>query len=240
MSEIPFVNQLGDALEAAVAAPAIRRRLRPRGRGRAWRLGLVLAVVVAGAAGAATLLSGSPVQRAAINGIGCYAGPNDGSDATFDVYGRSPIAACRRVFAAQHLALGRTGSDLVVCIGGQGPIAMVFEAQGAGQCQRMGFRPLPASYATAVVNVTAVERAMVAASRRAGCIPPRRLADRLLAVLTRFGWAGWRATIAGSGPCGTLGVDSSNRPDPAGDLDTVDHTLIVIAGAPSATAPRQR
>ena len=49
MSEIPFVNNLGDALERAIVPETARggRRF----RGRPWRLALVLAVLVAGAAG---------------------------------------------------------------------------------------------------------------------------------------------------------------------------------------------
>ncbi len=234
MSEIPFVNNLGDALERAIVPETAhgRRHL----RGRPWRLALVLALLVAGAAGAAQTLLSSPAQRAAINGIGCYEGTGDNASGAFDVYGPSPIAACRRIYRAEHSALARPGVRLIACVGGQGPIAMVFKADGdPNQCRRLGFSALPRTFATAAADVATLDRAILAAWRSADCIPPAALAQKLDGVLARLRWSGWHAVVAPSGaavgPCGNVGYDGNGAADPSGSLIASNHTLMVFSGS---------
>jgi hypothetical protein len=233
MSEIPFVNNLGDALQRAIVPETARRRRRLRGR--PWRLALVLALVVAGAAGAAQTLLSSPTQRAAINGIGCYDGTGDSADGAFDVYGPSPIVACRRIYRAEHSALGRSDVTLIACVGGQGPLAMVFKADGnPDQCRRLGFSPLPTGYATAAADVATLDRAIVTAWRSADCIAPAALAQKLDGVLLRLHWSGWHAVAApaatGAGPCGNVGFNGNGAADPSGSLIASNHTLMVFSG----------
>jgi hypothetical protein len=235
MSEIPFIAELGDALEHAIALTSARRRRR-RLFGRPARLAMAFAVLAAGAAVAAQTLLSSPVQRAAINGIGCYDGTGTGSDGAFDIYGPSPIAACRRAYAAEHSPLARPGAKLVACVGGQGPIAMVFaaDAQPADQCSRLGFRPLPHGYAPAASSVATLDREIVAAWRSRDCIAPAALAQRIDAVLARLGWTGWRAQLQpnalGAEPCGNVGFDGNGQPDPSGALNAAARTVTVFSG----------
>jgi hypothetical protein len=200
MSEIPFVNNLGDALERAIVPQTARGRRRLRGR--PWRLALVLALLVAGAAGAAQTLLSSPTQRAAINGIGCYDGTNDSAGGAFDVYGPSPIAACRRIYRAEHSALARPEVRLIACVGGQGPIAMVFKADGnPDQCRRLGFSALPTTYAAAAADVATLNRAILATWRSANCTPRLRSRRSSMACSCacagRAGTPSWRLQAPG-------------------------------------------
>ncbi len=235
MSEIPFINRLGDALEYATAVPPARRRRRWL-LGRPSRLAIALAVLAAGAAAAAQTLLSSPVQRAAINGIGCYDGTGTGSSGAFDIYGPSPIAACRRAYAEEHSPLARPGARLIACVGGQGPIAMVFAAGAdpAGQCRRLGFRPLPHGYASAASSVATLDRAILATWRGRACIAPAALVKRIDAVLAKLDWTGWRAQVQpnelGAGPCGNVGFGGNGQPDPSGALNAGARTVTVFSG----------
>src|SRR5436305_9281131 len=98
MSEIPFVDALGDSLEAAfAAAPSPSRRLRlPRsGRGRLRLLVAVLALALAGFAGARALLS---TTELATNSIACYSGTSDDANmAAISADGQPPLQACGAV-----------------------------------------------------------------------------------------------------------------------------------------------
>jgi hypothetical protein len=231
MSQIPFVNQLGDALEEAfiTASPAPRRR--PT-RGRRWIVPAVVAVALAGGAAAASTLFNS--TKLAVDGIGCYAGSGTGASQTFDVYGPSPIAACRRVFRAQHSPLGDPRVKLIACEGGPGPLVMVFKAQGQAQCHRLGLSSLPGSYAPAADRVAALDRALLSLVRGRDCVAPAELSDEVNAALVRLGWSGWRAKLLSStgqtGACANLGFNSSGAPDPSGSLDATNRVVIIFRG----------
>jgi hypothetical protein len=232
MSEIPFVNQLGDAIEEAIAHRASARR-RLVGR-RRWRLIVVLAMLLLGGAAGARTLFFSSTQAAAIYGIGCYDGTGPDASGSFDVYGPSAVAACRGVYRHEGSRLGRPGAKLVACVGGPGPIAMVFEARGAGQCQRLGFAPLSHGYAAAVAKVYRLDTALLALVRSRACVPPLELAGRVDRVLAELDWVGWRAVVrwdvSPRGPCGDLGYDSSGEPAVRGSLDVAHDTVLVFTG----------
>ena len=101
MSEIPFVNRLGDAIDAAVGAPqAARQRA---GRRRRRRLGgLALAVLALGLSGATLARLASDPEQLAIAPVACYeAGDLSVGANLYDAEGRSPVETCAQVWTAR-------------------------------------------------------------------------------------------------------------------------------------------
>jgi hypothetical protein len=219
MSEIPFVNRLGDALEAAVAhAPA---PVRPRRRGR---LGLYLAMgalVAGGTAAAAGLLSS---EKQATAGVGCY----DGSGVAVVWAGdRSPVDVCAG-------ALGRPASELVACAH-EDTVAVV--VRGAGGCAAAGYTALGTDYEPERRRVAALEHEVIALERGVDCLPPDDLAGRVQAVLDRRGWTGWTTRVRdGSGPCGAVsGPSGDGRRSLSGALDAEHHVVLVSSAGAFST-----
>jgi hypothetical protein len=207
MSEIPFIQALGDALDTAMANSASGSRSRPTQRFRPPRkrlaLALVgLAVVAAGGAAADSLLLGSS-QRLAAGTVNCFftthgkaislKTPGAGGEAT---NGQSPIAVCRRWdgFNA-HTGLKAADVKFVACR--QAPtIVAVFVATGrSDQCQSLGLDPLPQTYSTAAARVRGLVRALVTLQRAHDCVSPTVLAGEVRGTLARLGFAGWRPTL---------------------------------------------
>lgn len=227
MSQIPFVNLLGEAIEAAISheeARSPRGIASGRGPGRRWRLPgvgvllghrrvsvvLVALVIGGGAVAVAETLQNSTAL--VTGGIVCYAGTGMGASvqmyANVEANGRSPEAACADVFRTDGpAALGRPGVNLIACADPHGYVA-VFRATGvADQCQAEGMSALQArSYTVAQSSVDRLVRALnkIGASRT--CMAPRLLAADVQHVLDRLGWSGWRAQLqrqpTGSGSSG--------------------------------------
>jgi hypothetical protein len=246
VSEIPFVNALGDALEIAISAPApatTPRRWRiglPRGRGR---LLVALAVVgLGGAAFAATQQSEIPLVTA---DIACYSGGGFNASAYYDVQpnGRSPQAVCAQRFRANGpRALGAPGVKLVACddpppVQERGPVpgfVAVFKANGSSrQCQNLGLSPLQtAPYVATALRVRTLVRHLAAAGDNGRCTPPRTLLYRVQRVLRSFGWSGWRAEVdplvSRPGPCGLFEATGRARSDPAASLDAKRQIVWIV------------
>jgi hypothetical protein len=205
MSQIPFVDRLGDAIEAAVADPKAARRSTRR---RVRRLGLVaIAAVLAlgGTAVAAQLLT-APEKLAATE-VDCIYDPVKGGGGVGIHPGeQDPVAACR-AFLAGHgkvLVPGGVPATLVACVRTDTPKVVVIAGR-QGDCQRHGLAPLPGEYTPAREKVAKLERDLQAIERSAGCIPPQRLARQVQALLDRSGWTGWTASLRPDlldGPCG--------------------------------------
>jgi hypothetical protein len=252
MSQIPFVNHLGDAIEAAISPDAKRAaavgRESSRGR-RPWRIGvawrhprasiIVAAVVIGG--GAAALAQTLQSSTALVTGgIVCYGGTGTGGSvemyANVEARGRSPEAACAQVFRSDGpAALGRPGVRLRACADPNGYVAVFVSNRAADQCQAEHMSPLPArSYAAAQISVDRLVRALtlLGASRR--CIAPRVLVRDVERALDRSGWSDWHAQLEKqggvSGECGLFLATGGSFSDPTASLDTPRRVVWISAG----------
>lgn len=252
MTQIPFFDQLGDAIEAAIARgaaepvraeaaarePEPRRRSRIAGR-RSWRraslLLAALAIVGATAAIAQTLQHST---RLVTGGIACYAGNGVGALAYYNVEadGRSPQTACKHVFRKEGpAALAKPGVKLVACADPHGYVA-VFRATGAAaQCGSQGMSPLQARpYAVAQTRVDRLVHTLAAVGADRRCIAPSALVSDTQRALDRLGWSGWRARLqaqpANSGSCGLFEGTGSSFSDPTASLDAAHRTVWIERG----------
>lgn len=228
MSEIPFVNALGDEIERAAAAHSAgrRRRIRRRLTGGV----LAFAVLATGAAAASGVFESATPAQLATSGISCYSAADlRHSDVSVLSTGTAtPVAACRR-------ALGTHG-PLVACAG---PEVMVFPG-GPGTCEKLGLKPLTAAYEAARRKVGRLGRKIEAIEATKDCWNPQQLAARVQELLDRTpGWRSWRTRVHSpfaEGPCGTVSHDDgAGTRSVDGVIDTQTHTVIVTTGAARST-----
>ena len=226
MSEIPFVNRLGDAIDAAVAGAAEpARRRRRRRRGLAVLLG---ALITAGGGVALGGLFSDPTQLAA-NSVSCYEAPDlRGGTTVIWPGGRSPTQAC----AAFRRDTGQLAGALVACDAKTGVV--VFPGRGERACERAGLRPLTAQYSSERVRVRALEHALFALEDSADCIAPREFASRVRTLMHRTGWASWQPWLRldiTTGPCGSVSSYGGNSVRTiAGSLAADAKRVMVTAG----------
>jgi hypothetical protein len=226
VSEIPFVNRLGDAIDEAIAPQAATRASRRRGRRRFLAVALAALVLAGGAAAIAQIL-GDP-DELATGSVACYEGGYPGGNVAVDWAGTSsPIAVCAEVLGTDRRSLVACDSD--------GSVA-VLRRRGPSTCARAGLGPLPAGYGAARAKVAELERDVLAIQNSADCIPPGRLARRVQALLDRSGWTGWRTTLrldVYEGPCGAvLKRGGTPRLTLSGSLDTEARRVMVFGGPP--------
>jgi hypothetical protein len=224
MSEIPFVNALGDAIERSAAAHIAARRGRLRRRITFGAVGVAIAAT--GVAAASGVFS-NPEQLAGA-GVACYERASLNTNVSVLSTGeQTPIETCRQVL--------KTDAPLVACAGES---VAVFPG-GKGTCEELGLRPLPAQYETARAKVNAFARDVMALEQSADCIPPRELAGRVQALLDRSGWTGWHTWLrldVGDGPCGTVsGQGGDGRRTIEGSLDTDGRRVMVVGEAARST-----
>jgi hypothetical protein len=228
MSEIPFVNALGDALERAASAPQRSRRH----LWRTWRVVPVIAIVVAGAATAATMFNGT--TQLAAESISCMSGTGNNGNGAYDVQtlGRTPEQACSGV-------VGRPAAELVACDGGRYGIVVYYSTGRSGQCASLGDRRLPANYAADDTHVNQLVIALTRLYHSRDCMSPAALASGSDAVLRRLGFVGWRAQLelgppaVRSGPCGAFPGTGSSVSSAAAAVDSHGyppggHDLVII------------
>ncbi len=252
MSQITFVNLLGDALERAIAsetAPereaAHRRRWPqlPSGRGR---LILALAALVLAGGALATTLH-SPTRLAA-GGVSCSEGTSNHSPGLEGVplSGLSPIAACLREYRRLGAtALTARGTRFIAC---QQPGFMVDVMVADGrpkQCRRLGLLELPPGYSQASSRVALLERSLGHLQRGRDCIAPSVLASEIRRLLARLGFVGWKpelepsAPVESSGPCAQFPGSDTQPSDPYLALDPT-HRVVLIGGGPPLSVQRLR
>jgi hypothetical protein len=225
MSQIPFVNLLGDELQRAAERAQPSRKSR-WGRRRLGLFAVAGALLVSGSAVGAGLLAGDAEHQATAS-VACY----DGADSSFDrsvavvppeagSVDADPVELCRRELALA----GQDVHPLVAC--GTGGGVAVIPGRGRADCARAGFGPLARRYASARRRTAKLERRILAIEASADCIAPRDLVRRVQRLLDGSGWTGWSARArsgAGAGPCGTvssLGGDGNRYISSSLDADT--------------------
>jgi hypothetical protein len=199
MSEVAFVNRLGDALDAMAAAPAsagvdrrhrrVLRRL-PRGRSRLL-VGLAVVLIGGGAATAATLLSSQTPTVIAARGLTCMSGtPRRYTGGTYDVGGGAgtPAQACAAV-------LQRPASTLIACNSTRFGVVVYYRDASSHECAQAGMTPLPPGYAAAAKRVATLIRDLNHLQASRNCFSPAALAAGTDAALARLGFRDWRAVV---------------------------------------------
>jgi hypothetical protein len=229
MSEIPYVRDLGDALErAAAAAPRRAGLLRGRGRRRGVAI-LAFAILLAASAVTMAAILSDP-DELAIGSVGCSESGDPDLGAAISVLdGRSPVEVCAELWTDR----GRAAPPLVACDSDRG--VFVIPGVGPEACRGAGMAELPAGYRVAEARVARLVRDVAAVEEASDCLAPSELARRLQRVLTETGWTGWRAVVGqgGEGPCGWArmrGGDSRLTLSPSLDADA--RVLRVGAGPP--------
>jgi hypothetical protein len=230
MTDIPVIERLGDALDAATAD-----RLPDRVRRRRRRVVLVVGFAAATALGATALaiahaLSSPDVLAA--NSVACYAAADLGSSMTVVANEGAPVAACGDAYRG----MGQIVPAMVACSNGSS--VAVFPGADGSTCSRLGLEPLPAGFAASQANVAKLARSVMAVEGGQDCIQPDELARRVRRLLVDQGWIGWTVHTPARGPCGSVtGLDGSGTRRIEGALDASRKTVLVSsAPARSTTA----
>lgn len=236
MSEIPFVNLLGDELDGAIqrARPQPFQSLRRR---RLVVFGVAGALLVTATAAATELFSSADETRA-MTPVSCYTTPvgsapaiADASPETNEIATLSPVELCRQNLARTAAAIP---AQLVAC---SGPANVaVIPGSSAADCRARGFGALTASYARAQDRTVRLERQILSIEASADCIAPVTLAERVQAALNRSGWQGWIARVMrrglGDRPCATVsGLGGGGQRTFSGAYDPARHEVFVTPTA---------
>jgi hypothetical protein len=136
----------------------------------------------------------APGQRLADGTINCFFTTNGSAHGhSPDVKGagadgRSPIAICRQWYRL-NAHTGRNAADVpFVACQQDATTVVVYVADGRSrQCQRLGHRPLPRTYATALARLHALVQAFAVDQRRHDCASVTVLAGEVRASLARLG-----------------------------------------------------
>jgi hypothetical protein len=206
MSDIPFVNQLGDAIETALARPApTRRRFRlPR---RRWLAVSLAALAVAGSGAAVAGLLHDPVEIG-FGSVACFEGTEpEGNIAVIADPTRRPADLCAT--AMRDTYRGLDARDLIACMWPGHGVAVVVRGE-RGSCAARGLAPLPPSYTHGRRRAARLQDVVQRLDLAADCAPPLEFARRLTRRLHAAGWPGWRAVPPAErdAPCGRVSVPS--------------------------------
>jgi hypothetical protein len=202
MSEVRFFTELGDRLEQAAAAELEQPRRR-RWRllhGRARLAALAVLVLGGGVAATAAVLNNNTTTLVA-TGLVCNSGTNqhDTRDMIFTsalkLHGGAtsgtPTSAC----ATQLADAGdgrRPASSLIACASRRYGIEVYVRDGHPDQCSRLGLRPLPAGYHTAVDRIAALDSSLAQLYASASCIAPAKFDAGVESILRRQTFVGWR------------------------------------------------
>jgi hypothetical protein len=232
MSEIPFVNQLGDELESAA-----RRSPAPRRRRRRFTIFAITGAIALSGTAVATGLFSNDAEQQATNPVSCYGiadasvGPVtwDSAPDTSEIGKLSVVELCRR-----ELARGGTPVSHLVACSARANVAVI-PGRAAADCIAAGFKPLSATYARAQHRTVRLERGLLRIETSADCIPAALLVRRAQALLDRSGWTGWSVIVRGSrthGPCGTLSnLNGGGQRTFGGSYDAAARHIIVWRSA---------
>lgn len=260
------------ALSQTESANQTRRppaRRRPRGRSfRPRRLMISLAALVVAAGGVAAAQSLLwPSQRLADGTVNCFDGPSGTgiSSKTLAVggappNGQLPTSVCRRWYRINRYRFDNrpTGRlvatvPLVACRQNPTTVAVYVATGRSDQCQRLGERPLPATYATAAARLRTLQRTLVALQAEHDCVSPNTLAQQARSVLESQSFQAWRVITPPPNPgkgwlfgyalptgtggtCGTFGM--GNPPTYRVNIDTQHQTVTVSVAPPRSIGLR--
>jgi hypothetical protein len=244
MSEIQYVNRLGDALDAMAVAPVRRRRPRslPQlGRRHPRILAFAVVLLLAGcSATAATLFAGNPVNLAA-RGISCANGtPAHETIQTFNVTESdlTPVAACARI---EHIPAQR----LIACASSRFGVNVYVRDGRAGECAGAGMGALPKGYVRAADRIARLVTDLNRLYASRNCFTPMALVSATQSTLRRLGFRGWRAVEFAPPhstrfPCGQYPASGSRWSDAASALSgaPLAHTLDIQTGPSRRTELR--
>jgi hypothetical protein len=206
MSEIPFVNQLGDAIDAAIARPAPAPRRRRFGRRRHLAVALAALAVAGGGAAIAEMLH-DPVEIG-FGSVECFERTvPKGNVAVIADPTKSPVDLCAT--SLRETYAGLEARDLIACSSVRRGVVVVVRGD-RGSCRARGLAPLPASYTLGRRRASKLQELVQRVDLKADCVAPREFARRLTRRLRAAGWSGWRAVPPGGadGPCGRVSVPS--------------------------------
>jgi len=226
MTEIPFIDRLGDAIDAAIAEPLPRRVFSPRRRAV---FVIAVAVLSLGAAAIAIAHVLSSPDELATRGIACYAAADLSSNVTVVANDGAPVAACADAFRR----MGQPVPPLVACTNGSS--VAVVPGSDTSACARLGLEPLPAGYAASQAKVARLAQAVLTLEAAQDCVVPAALARRVQRVLDAQGWIAWRAEVQSplTGPCGTVSsLDGRGQRRIDGALDA-SRKVVRVSGAPA-------
>jgi hypothetical protein len=141
----------------------------------------------------------------------------------------------------------------VACQAGTSEVNVYVSDDKPRQCQRLGDRPLPATFTAATRQLQNLRPDLARIEQHRGCESPQAMAHQVRRALTSLGLDEWRISIPpshtpakwGIGPAGTGGTCGSltesswgNTPKASAPLFS-DHKLIYISlGPPQVTATR--
>jgi hypothetical protein len=191
----------------------------------------------------------APSQRLADGSINCFFTTDGNAHGhTPDVGGagadgRSPIAICRQWYRL-NAHTGRNAADVpFVACQQNATTVVVYVADGrAGQCQRLGHRPLPRTYAAALARLHSLMQALAVDQSRQDCVSVSVLAGQVRATLARLGFVGWRLNPRRANvnprfdpPQGTGGTCGHVIGNPA-VLDAPHRIVFITRGPPTSIA----
>jgi hypothetical protein len=233
MSEIPYVRDLGDALERAAAAPPKRFGLL---RGRRRRVAILAFAIMLAASAVTTATIVRDPEQLAIGAVGCSQSSNPGlGTAVVHLGGRSPVEVCAELWRNR----GQAPPPLVACDSDRG--IRVITGVGRHACANAGLASLPAGYQAAEARVARLVRDVATLEEATDCTPPPELARRVEALLRRTGWTGWSTVVTpgDGGPCGWVrrrAGDSSLTLTPVMNGETRE---LSVTGGPPRSLERQ-
>jgi hypothetical protein len=241
MSEIPFIHDLGNALDTAIVRRTSRSARRSGGRfqrGRSPRgvaLTFVVVLLCGGGAAAAALLTSS--QRLADGSVTCFFTTSGtkvstrSPGASGPAVGQSPTSYCRKWYRLYAHAAGIDADTLgfVACRVNATRVDVYVADGRPEQCQRLGERSLPAAYAAAVARLRTLESRLDAIQERRACKSPQVIAAEVRGALTDLGFDAGRIRLTRSHPTPQM-LNS-----PAGTGGTCGSLIFFPSGnAPSA------
>jgi hypothetical protein len=229
MSEIRFISEQGDLLEAAITEASVRQpttpmtRIRQLVRPHKRLAAVIVALALAGCAAVAATSLGSPTQRLLFGRVDCYYGTTlkaagavfGGSEAL--ISGETPQASCRafkwyKPAGSRQSSVGQAPDpQLIACRQNATTIAVFIASGKADQCQHLGLAPLPRTYNSASKAILSLGAALKSLYFSRNCWSAAAFASAVHTILIRQGFANWRilapnpkAQASGS-PAGTGG-----------------------------------
>jgi hypothetical protein len=237
MSEIAFVNRLGDALDvmADASAPIGRRHRRsiPQiGRRHPRLLALGVVLLLAGCSATAVTLLNEKITVLAARGVTCSNGtPQNYTVQVGDVWDGvgSPAAACAQ---SEHVPAVR----LVACASPQLGVVVYLRNGSSRECVAAGMTGLPAGYVRAAGRIATLIRDLNRLYDSKNCFKPSALVAATQATLNDLGFQGWHAQLLRSQyqrwPCGAFPGSGGRSSDAASAVTWArqQHTVEVVTG----------